>query len=145
MAKKRRIKKRKKTLLAKTRIAAKKLPQHQKLKGALAIADTLVLISIFFLLINALLVFIFPTKPVEALAALGIQTTVVNWIALGVAWVFLAGLAYVSNRMVKTFRDRHQMWGLLIISILTAVTLRFESAALIFIAAVIYLAKLGKK
>ncbi len=110
-------------------------------KKAFRVADILVTIAIAFTLINAVLILFYADRAVEAAANLGLQTTTMNWQYLGVSWLFLALIAYITNRITRTSMYRHTMWGLLLVGILLGVTGRIESAVLIVIAALIYILK----
>lgn len=137
MAKKRKLKRKKVRTSRKTAVP--------RLKGALRVADVFVGIAIFFMLFNAALAFIYTPVILQKAADLGVEMTAGNWYALGAAWILLAIFVYGSNKLVKKKLDKHQMWGLLVLGILTGMTFRLVSAALIVIAAIIYLVKAKKR
>lgn len=137
MAKKRKLKRKKSKSSRKT--------STPRLKGALRVADIFVGIAIFFMLLNAAFAFIYTPRILQGAAELGVEMTAGNLYAFGAAWILLAIFVYGSNKLVKKKLDKHQMWGLLILGILTAVTFRPVSAALIIIAAIIYLVKAKKR
>lgn len=124
---------------------------------AFQIANNLVLVAVLFILVNAVLVFVFPDIPVKNAAAAGIEMSKTTWIAMAVIWVLLAALVYLDNKMVQVFGDKHQMWGLLILGVLMGLAFgRIDygiSAMLVVLASLTYMVasrkgkakKLGKK
>lgn len=115
---------------------------------AYRIADMLVSIAIAFTLINAVLVILFPGSAVNASSQLNVITTAASWQYLGVAWIFLAFFAYITNRITRVSMKGHTMWGLLIIGIvLGAISMGqpvMLSAVLMIISALTYILKSRK-
>ena len=135
----------KKSKLKRKKSKSSRKTSAPKLKGALRVADVFVGIAIFFMLLNAALAFIYTPGIVQKAAEIGVEVTAGNLYAFGAAWILLAIFVYGSNNLVKKRFDKHQMWGLLVLGILTGITLRFVSAALIIIAAIIYIVKAKKR
>ena len=131
----------------KVRRKALKKATFVKLKRPFKIADVLVSTAIWFLLIVSILSIIFANVTVDKVAELGISIEASSIYLTVLLWLILASLAYASNKLVKANFDKHQMWGLLIVGILMALsafispTIVISPATLIMIAALIYLVK----
>jgi len=138
MAKKR-VRRSKARPVKKVKTARRVLPPVSK---AFYVADVLATIAVFFLILNAALIFIFADKIVSiALTYGGISTDKATWLLLGTSWLFLALFTYMINRYVRYTAHRASMWFLLLIGIAALPAGRLESAVLIIVSAAIYLMK----
>lgn len=138
--------------MAKKRVRSKARPARTVRKAlppiskAFYVADILATIAVFFLILNAALVFIFADKIVSiAMTYGGISTEKSTWLLLGTSWLFLALFTYMINRYVKYTAHKASMWFLLLLGIATLPAGRLESAVLIIVSAVIYLMNSKRK
>ena len=108
------------------------------------VASALVYISLFFLTINAIIIIFMRDTVLESLSNAGITATASALAFMGLLWLMLAFFAWSLNRNIKEKMKRSSMWELLILSVITLISGRFESGILILIASVIYLVKSKK-
>ncbi|MFC1685849.1 hypothetical protein ACFLZZ_02380 [Nanoarchaeota archaeon] len=138
MVKKRKVKKKR---------AGKKIPKPLNFKGVLKLADVLTAISGWFLIVVSAISLIFSNSIILNAAALGFELGRANLYMILAAWVILALLTFMVNRMIKVYFRKNQMWGLLIIGLLMSLSVYISPvivlvpAALVIISALIYLSK----
>ena len=138
------IKKRVNRTVRVSRIAQVKV-QRSKFKHFPKIADILVKISLFFLILNSILLIFLRDSIIEALNKANIEATISSIALLGLLWLMIAFFAWAINRSIKEKLSRVSMWELFILSIVTFFSGRMESGVLMFIASIIYLVKTKKK
>jgi len=109
------------------------------------VANMLVNISLFLLVLNAMIVILFKDSVLEALKQTGVEATASSLVLLGILWLMISFFAWSINKSIKEIRGRPQMWELLILSVITFFSGRMESGVLLLIASIVYLAKTRKK
>ena len=127
--------KRKKRMVRKARLV-RKFPK---------IANVLVQIAIFFMAACAIIFIFYREKVLELYEQAGVAASTSTVALLGLMWLMLAFFAWSLNRTIKEKLNRTSMWILFVLSLMTALSGRFESGALLLIASVIYLVKTAKK
>lgn len=134
--------------MAKKRAAkkvAKAMPKKPKFLKYSKTANMLVYISIFFLVLNSVLLIFLKGEVLTALKSTGIEATPSSLALLGLIWLLMAFFSWSINRTIKEKQNKTSMWELFIISFIVFFSGRMEAGILMLIASIIYLVKAKKK
>ena len=131
--------------MAKKRMARSKMRSKKPKKLDFSkIASSLVYIALFFLTVNSIIIIFMRDTILQSLNNAGITASASLLAFMGLLWLMLAFFAWSLNRNIRENMKRSSMWELLILSVITLISGRFESGILILIASVIYLVKSKK-